>query len=86
MPSIAVTTKSLLPWSLPPRGLSRVVAAEYVGVSPLLFDRLIKEGVMPKPKRIHTRVLWDRLALDAAFVDLPGDNEDEGCNPWDMKD
>jgi hypothetical protein len=80
---VTTTRKSALPPSLAPRGLSRVVAAEYVGVSPSLFDQLVKEGVMPKPKRVRTRVLWDRLALDAAFAGL-GDNDNEDCNPWDV--
>src|SRR5690242_17745827 len=38
----------VLPASLPPRGLSRVQAAAYVGVSPVLFDELVKDGRMPK--------------------------------------
>jgi predicted DNA-binding transcriptional regulator AlpA len=61
---------SNLPPSLPPRGLSREQAAAYVGVSPSLFDMLIKDGRMPGPKRINSRVIWDRLKLDVAFEAL----------------
>ncbi|MGC2223368.1 MAG: hypothetical protein WA624_13910 [Methylocella sp.] len=71
---------SVLPPSLPPRGLSRTEAAAYIGVSPTLFDAMVADGRMPRPKRINARTVWDRLKLDAAFDALP----DEGDkNPWD---
>ena len=60
--------------ALPRRGLSRVEAALYVGVSPTKFDQLVKDSRMPGPKRIDGRVIWDRLALDIAFDDLPSDS------------
>ena len=66
-----------LPSSLPPRGLSRVQAAAYVGVSPSLFDEMVKDGRMPSPVRINSRVLWDRLQLDEAFAALPHDGGPE---------
>ena len=73
--------ESILPLSLPPRGLSREQAAAYVGVSPSLFDMLIRDGRMPGPKRVNSRVIWDRLKLDAAFEALAdtdaGGPEDE---------
>jgi predicted DNA-binding transcriptional regulator AlpA len=65
----------VLPLSLPPRGLRREEAAAYIGVSPSLFDEMIKEGSMPKPKRVHARTVWDRHKLDLAFSALPGDDE-----------
>jgi hypothetical protein len=61
----------ILPPSLPPRGLSRSQAAEYVGVSPSLFDEMIRDGRMPQPKRVNTRKIWDRKLLDLAFDALP---------------
>ena len=33
----------VLPVSLPPRGLSRVEAAAYVGVSPSLFNEMMRD-------------------------------------------
>jgi predicted DNA-binding transcriptional regulator AlpA len=72
---------NILPQSLAPRGLSREQAAAYVGVSPSLFDTLVKDGRMPEPKRINARTVWDRLQLDAAFAALPG--SDAPVNPWD---
>lgn len=73
----------VLPPSLPPRGLSRVVAAAYIGVSVTLFDRMIENGLMPKPKRIWGRVVWDRLALDNAFAAIPNGDDKADRNFWD---
>ena len=63
--------------SRPRRRLSREEAAAYVGVSPTLFDQMVADGRMPKPKRINARVVWDRIQLDAAFSALPNDGEDK---------
>jgi predicted DNA-binding transcriptional regulator AlpA len=71
-----------LPTSLPPRGLSRVQAAAYVGISPSLFDEMVKDGRMPKPVRINGRTIWDRLKLDEAFAAL-SDEDRKGDDPWD---
>lgn len=73
--------QDVLPPSLPPRGLSRVEAAAYLGVSPSLFDEMVKDGRMPKPMRINTRVVWDRIRLDRAFEALPDDG-DRDDDPW----
>jgi predicted DNA-binding transcriptional regulator AlpA len=75
------TAASCLPPSLPPRGLSRVQAAEYIGVGVTKFDEMVGDGRMPKPKRIDGRVVWDRIKLDAAFAAL--DDEPGPKNEWD---
>jgi predicted DNA-binding transcriptional regulator AlpA len=72
---------SSLPLSLAPRGLSRVQAAEYIGVGVTKFDEMVDDGRMPKPKRIDGRVLWDRIKLDEAFEAL--DYEAGPKNEWD---
>jgi predicted DNA-binding transcriptional regulator AlpA len=69
--------RQALPLSLPPRGLSRVEAATYVGVSPTTFDNMVADRRMPRPKRIYRRLVWDRLQLDAAFTALPNDGEED---------
>lgn len=75
---------AVLPSSLPPRGLCREVAAAYIGVGGTKFDLMVKEGVMPKPRKHGGRRLWDRAELDAAFSELPHDGEkQELANPWD---
>jgi hypothetical protein len=63
--------------------MSRVEAADYIGVSPSLFDTLVRDGRMPDPKLVNTRTIWDRFALDRAFEVLP-DRDD--ANPWDKQD
>ncbi|WP_409568012.1 hypothetical protein [Methylobacterium sp. E-025] len=54
-----------------PRGLSRMESARHVGVSPSLFDEMVRDGRMPQPKQINARVLWDRVKLEVFFEALP---------------
>jgi predicted DNA-binding transcriptional regulator AlpA len=67
--------KDVLPLSLPPLGLSQVEAARYIGVSPTKFDQMVKDGRMPKPKRIDGRRVWARHQVDIAFATLPDEND-----------
>jgi len=69
-----------LPPGALPRGLSRVQSAEYVGVSPTTFDRMIKDRLMPEPIRIYGRTVWDVRKLDVAFAAL--DTGDEADDVW----
>lgn len=77
-----VKPRDVLPSSLPPRGLSRVCAAAYIGVSPTKFDEMVADRLMPKAIRIGGRKVWDRRKLDEAFDAL---DEDDGKprNVWD---
>jgi len=68
---------------VPRRGLSRVEAAMYVGVSPVKFDELVRDGRMPPPKRIDGRKLWDVRELDMAFDTLPSENQGPQGTTWD---
>lgn len=61
----------------PPRGLNHDEAARYVGLGVTKFDEMIAEGLMPKPKRMGKRVIWDRVALDIAFSALPTEGEND---------
>jgi predicted DNA-binding transcriptional regulator AlpA len=70
-----------LPISLPPRGLSRVEAAVYVGVSPTSFDRMVSEGQMPRPARYRRRLLWDRRQIDRA-LDAIFNEPDQGAGAY----
>ncbi|WP_274627590.1 helix-turn-helix transcriptional regulator [Arvimicrobium flavum] len=70
-----------LPPNLPPRGLSRTEAAAYVGVSASLFDQMVGDGRMPKPKEINGRRVWDIRRVDKAFDELPGDDA-EMTDEW----
>jgi predicted DNA-binding transcriptional regulator AlpA len=77
---------------LTPLGLDRIQAAAYIGVSPSLFDAMVKDGRMPKGKRTgKVSVVWSRAALEQAFAALPnvdGDIEDDSAphRPTDVYD
>ncbi len=67
------------------RLLSRGEAAAYVGISPVTFDKLVTENLMPPAKRIYSRILWDVRQIDSAIEDLPGGAEDarlESSDDW----
>jgi len=59
--------------------MSRDEAARYVGVSNTTFDRMVQLRWMPQPKKVFSRLIWDRLQLDAAFTDL----SERQANPLD---
>jgi predicted DNA-binding transcriptional regulator AlpA len=63
-------------------GLSRVEAAEYVGFSVDLFDEMVKDGRMPKPKLGNNKKVWPRFALEKAFVELPEEGQISKADPW----
>jgi predicted DNA-binding transcriptional regulator AlpA len=68
-----------------PRALSRLDAAARFAISPSLFDRMVREGIMPAPKRLGGRKVWDVRALDDAFDARPGGTgKVTGGNPWDV--
>lgn len=69
------------------RGLSEGEAALYIGIGATTFRELVAEGIMPRPRLLRGRKLWDVDDLDAAFRSLPTENppakidSPEG-NPW----
>ena len=72
----AASRRDVLPPSLPPRGLSRIEAAAYVGVSPTLFDRMVGEDQMPRPARYGRRLLWDRRQIDRSLDALFNEHQE----------
>lgn len=74
MPSIANDNNRR---GIVPRGLRRVDAARYLGISATHFDKQVRAGVIPAPHQMFGVNLWDRAALDALFdgVPTPSDNE-----------
>ena len=66
-------------------GLARGEAAEYIGVSPGLFDQMVADGRMPKPRCINSRRLWLRPEVEKAFALLPVEGQDAAdaaVDPW----
>jgi hypothetical protein len=62
----------------PPRAMKADRAAAYLDMSRSKFLDLVDRGKLPDSKILDGMRVWDRLALDAAFNDLPergdGDN------------
>jgi predicted DNA-binding transcriptional regulator AlpA len=63
-------TKQRVVIDFAPRGLSADEAARYIGVGLTMFDELVAARKMPRPKRVGSRVVYDRFEVDAAFSDL----------------
>lgn len=68
---------------VPRRGLSRVEAAMYLGVSPSKFDEMVRDGRAPKPRRIDARKVWDVWELDLSFDALPREDSPATGTSWD---
>jgi predicted DNA-binding transcriptional regulator AlpA len=81
--SPAVPSRGLLVEPHVRLGLSRAQAAEYVGVGVSLFDQMVTDGRMPKPKLINSRKVWQRQRLDEAFAELPEEGQgQDSSSPW----
>jgi predicted DNA-binding transcriptional regulator AlpA len=80
--------QAALPANLPPRLIGRELAAAYVSVSPNMFDKMVKDERMPKPKRLGpNRIAWDVRELDAAVDRLPtAGNDNTVDNTWEDVD
>jgi predicted DNA-binding transcriptional regulator AlpA len=70
-------------WPVLRRGLSRVEAAMYIGISASKFDELVSDGRMPGPKRIDVRKIWDVRDLDMAIDALPSEDPHSQRSSWD---
>jgi hypothetical protein len=65
--------------SVPRRGLSRIEAAQYLGISPSKLDELRHSGPIGPAKIIWSRLLFDVYLLDEFFDSLPTEgNKDAG--------
>lgn len=67
-----------------PRGLNRSESAEYIGVGTTLWDELVADGKMPKPKQIKARRVWDRFEIDVAFTELHTTESFAEDSSWDV--
>ncbi len=63
-----------------PAALNRKQAAEFVGVSPATFDKLVERGHMPKARQYPDtrRLFWLRTELEETLYELPT----VATNPW----
>jgi hypothetical protein len=60
-----------LPPNLPPLGLALEEVAAFVGISPNKYKELERRGLMPAPRIIDGRRVYDRELAHAAFKRLP---------------
>jgi hypothetical protein len=70
------------PIRIDPRGLSRIDAAHYLGISPSKFDELRKDGRVSPPRRIDARLVWDRYNSDHDFEAFPTEGKEAGDEDW----
>lgn len=61
-------------FAYPPRFMGRSEAARYMGVGITTFDEMVNDGALPRPKRMKTKAVWDRVDLDLAATALPSDS------------
>lgn len=82
--AVMADRKMLAPARYPPgcprRGLSRIEAALYLGISPSKFDKLRKDGRVPPARLIDGRKVWDLKELDFAFEAFPLESNDTAGN------
>jgi hypothetical protein len=64
------------PAPYPRRGLSRIEAALYLGISPSKFDQLRKDRRVGPARLIDGRKVWDVKELDFAFEAFPLESDD----------
>ncbi len=69
---------------VPRRGLSRVEAATYLGISPSKFDELRKSGRIGPAKVLDSRKLYAIEMLDEFFDALPVEG-DEAADDWTVR-
>lgn len=74
-----------LPPGIVPFAVCREAAAALIGVSAAFFDRLVKDGRMPQPREVESRVLWDSEEVRVAWRSLPRRGQRSTANPWDEK-
>ncbi|WDQ98165.1 XRE family transcriptional regulator [Devosia sp. J2-20] len=73
-----------------PRGLNREQVSAYIGISPSTFDLLVDKGLMPAPRMLEARRVWDLHEVDQAFDILPhadpfntgGNKAPSAVNDW----
>jgi prophage regulatory protein len=80
-----MTTATRPKHAILPRLLRRERAANYLDMSAASFDKLVKDGVVPAPKKLHSFKMWDRAELDAFADHLPHDGAvgENAPSDWD---
>lgn len=69
--------------SLPRFALKRDEAAASLAISVGTFDAWVRDGLMPKGRKIRGNTLWDAEAVREAWRSLIDGEIDDGSNPFD---
>lgn len=72
-----VMATNVLPNSLPPYGLNRSQAAEFVGLKLGKFDHEVKAGNLPPPLRFGRSIVWTTRTLQEALDEMNGSAAEE---------
>ncbi|RTL86444.1 MAG: AlpA family phage regulatory protein [Hyphomicrobiales bacterium] len=81
-----MTSASRSKHAVVPRLLRRERAAAYLDISPSHFDKLVREGRLPQPKKLDERTKgWDTHDLDVHIDHLPyaGGSVANAPSDWD---
>lgn len=75
--------------SVPRLGLNRAEVALAIGVSVNTVDLMVTEGVLPRPRKWHSRKVWLVSEIAAAMSEWPEDGEakrgeDADNDSWEM--
>jgi hypothetical protein len=70
----------ILPANLPPIGLTLDEVVAFVGISPNKYKELERRKLMPGPRMIDGRRVYDRELAHAAFKRLPIKDEDHNAS------
>lgn len=71
-----------LPPGVVPIAVPRDAAAALLSISPNHFTSLVDSGLMPQPRTLGRRVLWDADEVKAAWRALPKQGEEPPPNSW----
>ena len=63
-------------------GLTEPEAAAALGISQGFFRKLVEEGLMPRPRLLHGRRLYDPDEVRMAFRSLPREGGDLDVDTW----
>ena len=60
--------------------MTGAAVAAYLSIPLCRFEMLVREGLMPAPKRVGGRLVYDSEEVRLAFKALPADEMD--CDGW----
>lgn len=78
-----MNASSLRKVTIPRHALRKDEAAASLGISSGLFDKWVKDGMMPQGHKIGGVVLWDADELGNAWVTLRDGGQNNTDNPFD---